>query len=48
MVSRGWSWNISLSFMEVYNASLRDLLPASGEAMCIYIRSLFVECYFYN
>jgi len=32
MQARGWSWSVKVSFMEVYNETLRDLLRGSGDA----------------
>merc|ERR1719420_2715322 len=32
MQARGWTWSVKVSFMEVYNETLRDLLRGSGDA----------------
>lgn len=32
MRNRGWTWSVKVSFIEVYNESLRDLLRGSGDA----------------
>mmetsp|Transcript_15973 Transcript_15973/g.29226 ORF Transcript_15973/g.29226 Transcript_15973/m.29226 type:complete len:812 (-) Transcript_15973:69-2504(-) len=32
MKLQGWSWSVQVSFMEVYNETLRDLLRGSGDA----------------
>lgn len=32
MRRQGWSWSVKVSFMEVYNETLRDLLRGSGDA----------------
>jgi len=32
MKLQGWSWSVNVSFMEVYNETLRDLLRGSGDA----------------
>jgi kinesin family protein C1 len=32
MKARGWTFNLKVSFMEVYNETLRDLLRGSGDA----------------
>lgn len=32
MRAQGWQWSVQVSFMEVYNETLRDLLRGSGDA----------------